>query len=110
MGLMIKLAEWIVPYIASLFPVYTTIVDDGGRRMRIDWDIPKNRQLNLRRRSIAIHVDQNIMNVMAAADATELNRIGEGFTRLIKRRLTEYDPLESKGIAFLIVIDDRVFD
>jgi hypothetical protein len=107
---MIKLAEWLTPYITSLFPPHATIVDDGGRRMRIDWRIPEEGRPNRRAQSIAIHVDRHIINAMEAADAAELSRIGSGFVRLIKQRLKEYDPKGPQGMAFLIVIDSCVLD
>lgn len=109
---MIKLAEWSTVYIKPLFPQHVTIVDDGGRRMRVDWFIPEEGRPNRRMRPIAIHVTPDVINAMETADEAELARIGSGFVRVIKRRLLEYDPKEthSVSVAFLIVIDDQVLD
>lgn len=107
---MIKLAEWATFYIKSLFPPHVTIVDDGGRRMRINWGIPEEGRPNRRTRSIAIHVTPHVINAMEAADEAQLIHIGNGFVRIIKNRLLEYDPKETQSIAFLIVIDDHALD
>lgn len=107
---MINLAEWSAFYIRSLFPLQATIIDDGGRRMRITWGIPEAGRPNRRARSIAIHVEPHVINAMAAAGEAELSRIGSRFVRIIKNRLMEYDPNGTQSFAFLIVIDNHALD
>ncbi|WP_211474811.1 hypothetical protein [Collimonas humicola] len=105
-----QLADWAEPYVMPLFPPHATVVDDGGRRLRINWAIPEVGRPNRQARSIAIHVDPVVMAAIDVADANSLGRIGDGFVRLIKHRLIDYDPKGPQEPAFVIDIDGTVLD
>src|SRR5437868_14517642 len=101
--------EWTKTHTAPVFPVSARYVQEGGTRVRVDWQSVPAGQQESNPHGAALEFHQDIVDAVYLATPAELNRIGTRLCDVVARWLRDNTRAEAHQ-PLVIPIGDTLLE
>jgi hypothetical protein len=103
---MTALVEWTREHTCRLFPMSAEYAAAGGSQVQVSWQAEPRGSSGRTRHSAALQFDQDVIDAVYLADATELARIGGRLADVVSRWLAGDDIACLGGEVLVIPVGD----